>query len=89
MVEKKVTIQGDSGIHARPATMLVKTAGEYSCDIHIVKDDVEANLKSIMNVLALGLTGGTEIVIRANGENEEGAVERIVGMIESDFAEIK
>lgn len=87
MVEKKVTIQGDSGIHARPATMLVKTAGEYGCDVHIIKDEVEANLKSIMNVLALGLTGGTEVIIRADGENEEGAVDRIVGLIERDFKE--
>lgn len=87
MVEKKVVIQGESGIHARPATMLVKTASKYSCNVFIEKDGTDANLKSILNVLALGLTGGTEIKIKADGEGENEAVEEIVALIERDFSE--
>jgi phosphocarrier protein HPr len=87
MVEKKVTIQGDSGIHARPATMLVKTASEYDCEVTLIKEGAEANLKSIMNILALGLAGGLEVTIRADGEGESEAVDRIVTMIANDFKE--
>ncbi|MDA3899263.1 MAG: HPr family phosphocarrier protein [Spirochaetes bacterium] len=87
MVEKKVVIPGDSGIHARPATMLVKMATKFNCNVFIEKDGTDANLKSILNILALGLTGGTEIKIKADGVGENEAVDEIVALIERDFAD--
>lgn len=85
MCEKEVTVTSDAGVHARPAMMLVKEAMKFPCEIFLVKDDTEANGKSIMSVLALAITPGTKLVIRAEGEREEEAVDRIIGLIVSDF----
>ena len=85
MCEKEVTVTSDAGVHARPAMMLVKESMKFPCEIFLVKDETEANGKSIMSVLALAITQGTTLVIRAEGEREEEAVDRIVSLIESDF----
>ena len=85
MCEKEVTVTSDAGVHARPAMMIVKEAMKFPCEIFLVKDDTEANGKSIMSVLALAITPGTKLVIRAEGEREEEAVDRIIGLIVSDF----
>ncbi|HON78624.1 MAG TPA: HPr family phosphocarrier protein [Spirochaetota bacterium] len=86
MTEKVVEIRSDAGIHARPAMMLVKEAMKYPCEIFLVKDDVEANGKSIMSVLSLAITKGSNLVIRAEGKNENEAVLSIATLIESDFS---
>ena len=85
MCEKEVTVTSDAGVHARPAMMLVKEAMKFPCEIFLVKDDTEANGKSIMSVLALAITPGTKLIIRAEGEREDEAVDRIIGLIVSDF----
>jgi phosphocarrier protein HPr len=85
MCEKEVTVTSDAGVHARPAMMLVKEAMKYPCEIFLVKDDTEANGKSIMSVLALAITPGTSLIVRAEGEQEEEAVDRIIFLIKSDF----
>ena len=85
MTEHEVMISSDAGIHARPAMMLVKEAMKYPCEVYLVKDHVEANGKSIMSVLALAITKGTLLVIRAVGEEEEAAVRSLVNLIEKEF----
>ncbi|HPB80884.1 MAG TPA: HPr family phosphocarrier protein [Spirochaetota bacterium] len=85
MTERVVEIRSDAGIHARPAMMLVKEAMKYPCEIFLVKDDVEANGKSIMSVLSLAITKGSNLVIRAVGKDENEAVISIATLIESDF----
>ncbi|HEY1405533.1 MAG TPA: HPr family phosphocarrier protein [Spirochaetota bacterium] len=85
MCEKVVTVTSDAGVHARPAMMLVKEAMKYPCEIFLVKDDTEANGKSIMSVLALAITPGTTLIVRAEGDREEEAVDRIIYLIKSDF----
>jgi phosphocarrier protein HPr len=85
MTEHEVTISSDAGIHARPAMMLVKEAMKYPCEVYLIKDRVEANGKSIMSVLALAITKGSRLIIRAAGEEEEQAVRSIVHLIEKEF----
>ncbi len=85
MTEKKVQVTSDSGVHARPAMMLVKEAMKYECDVFLIKENSEANAKSIMSVLALGITSGTELLVRADGEREHEIVESLVAMIQNDF----
>ena len=87
MCEKEVTVTSDAGVHARPAMMLVKEAMKYPCEIFLVKDDTEANGKSIMSVLALAITPGTKLVIRGEGDKEEEAVDRIIDLIQSNFSQ--
>ncbi len=87
MTEDEVFISSDAGVHARPAMMLVRTAMKYPCEIFFIKDDVEANAKSIMGVLALAITKGSKLRIRAQGGSEEEAVRELVSLIEHDFKE--
>ncbi len=85
MVEKEVVVNSDAGIHARPAMMIVREAMKYPCDITLVKDNVEADGKSIMSVLGLAIISGSKLVIRADGEGATELVDYIIRLIENDF----
>jgi phosphocarrier protein HPr len=85
MTERKVLIKSDAGVHARPAMMLVKEAMRYRCDIRLIKDDMEADCKSIMSVLGLAITSGSRVTVRADGDDEVSAVRVITDMIENNF----
>ena len=87
MVEKKVYVQNKLGIHARPAALLVRTASKFLSEIYIVKDGQEVNGKSIMGVMALAAEFESEIIIRASGEDEERAVDKIVQLFFDKFEE--
>ena len=87
MFSKNVTIVNPTGLHARPASQFVQTAGKYESSIFIVKDGNEINAKSIMGVMAGGLSQGTEIEIKAEGADEQAAVEALAELIESGFGE--
>lgn len=86
MYEKEIVVTHDAGMHARPATMLVNIARKYeNCEIRVVKAGDEADAKSIMTVLALGISAGTALNIKAWGEKEDEVVERLYRLIETDF----
>lgn len=85
MIEREVVVNSDAGIHARPAMMIVREAMKYSCDITLVKDNIEANGKSIMSVLGLAIIPGSKLTIRANGDGENEIVNYIIDLIENDF----
>jgi phosphocarrier protein len=85
MVEKEVVVNSDAGIHARPAMMIVREAMKYPCDITLIKDNVEADGKSIMSVLGLAIIPGSRLVVRANGEGASELVDYIIKLIENDF----
>jgi phosphocarrier protein HPr len=87
MVKHDVVIKNRAGLHARPASMLVQTASQYSSNIFIHKDDVQVNAKSIMNLLTLGGAYKTELTIEAEGEDEGDALKAIVALFESKFEE--
>lgn len=81
MKEEEVTIVPEEGLHARPAAEFVKAAKEYSSQIKVVKGEKEANAKSSLNLMSLGATKGDKLVIRAEGEDEEAAVQRLAALI--------
>ncbi|MEJ5274228.1 MAG: HPr family phosphocarrier protein [Spirochaetota bacterium] len=86
MKEKSVTIKLDDGIHARPAAILVQKASSYpNTTIKIRREDVEIDAKSIMSIMMLALTYGSQITIIADGEEEDVAIEEISNLIESNF----
>ncbi|UCE17984.1 MAG: HPr family phosphocarrier protein [Gemmatimonadota bacterium] len=87
MIEKKVRIQNRLGLHARPAALIVQTAGKFISNITLVKDSLQVNGKSIMGVMMLAAEYGSEIVIRANGSDAEAAVEALEALIQSKFNE--
>ncbi|MBQ6264147.1 MAG: HPr family phosphocarrier protein [Clostridia bacterium] len=87
MFVKDVTVQNQVGLHARPATFFIQKANEFKSQIWIDKDERKVNAKSLLGVLSLGIVGGTEIRIAANGVDEEEAVEELVKLVESGFAD--
>ncbi len=70
-------IQNEQGIHARPATALVQKANEFKSDLLITYEGRTTDLKSIMGVLSLGVTSGSTIMIRIEGEDEIEAMKAI------------
>jgi len=84
MREKQFTVTADTGIHARPATLLVQTASRYTSDIQLGYKDKKVNLKSIMGVMSLGIGKGAEISITAQGNDEEEALASIQELFEKE-----
>ncbi len=80
-MKKEFVITNQEGLHARPATALVKKANEFDCDIKITYEDETVDLKSIMGVLSLGVNKGSLIVIETTGEDEVEAMEAIAAQI--------
>ena len=87
MVSRSVTIKNSVGLHARPATFFIQKANSYKCSIWVEKDERKVNAKSLLGVLSLGIIGGTTVKIFADGPDETDAVEGLVELIETGFAE--
>ena len=87
MTTKKIKVSNKLGLHARPATMLVKEASKYDSTIKLVNDTTEVSAKSIMGLLVLAAGKGTELEIRAEGPDEEEAVEAVANLFSSNFDE--
>ena len=87
MVESKVIITIDAGMHARPAAMFVKLANQYPCDVFVSKEGDQVNGKSIMGLLMLALSSGSEITIAAKGDREQEALDVLVELVKSGFSE--
>lgn len=73
-MEKIFTITDETGLHARPATVLVNTASKFNSEISLTYREKKVNLKSIMGVMSLGIQQGAEITISAEGDDAEAAI---------------
>ena len=90
MYVKEVLVQNQVGLHARPATFFIQKANEYKSSIWVEKEERRVNNaegQSLLGVLSLGIVGGTNIRIIADGSDEELAVNGLVALVESGFAE--
>ncbi|MBQ4332666.1 MAG: HPr family phosphocarrier protein [Clostridia bacterium] len=87
MFVKDVVVQNQVGLHARPATFFIQKANEFKASIWIEKEERRVNAKSLLGVLSLGIVGNTAIRIIADGADEEAAVDALVKLVESGFAE--
>ena len=86
MYVKDVTVQNQVGLHARPATFFIQKANEFKSSIWIEKEERRVNAKSLLGVLSLGIVGGTDIKIIADGVDEQNAVDALVRLVDSGFA---
>jgi phosphocarrier protein HPr len=84
MVEKEAVVVPEAGLHARPAALFVKEAKSYSSDIVVLKDGNEANAKSSLKLMTLGAKHGDTLLIRAEGEDEEAAVDALVAILSKE-----
>lgn len=81
MKETKFVLLNETGFHARPASIFVKAATSYKSDVFILKDSEKYNAKSIMGLLSMGATKGTEILLQVDGEDEEAATEELLEIL--------
>ena len=86
-VSRQTTIINKLGLHARAAAKLVRLTSEFSCEIEIEKNGQRVNAKRIMGVMMLAASKGTEIVIHADGSDEEQAIDKIEQLINNRFDE--
>jgi phosphotransferase system HPr (HPr) family protein len=77
MCKIEVILNNKTGLHARPASMLVKEASKYKSKIALLKDQVEYDAKSIISVLKMGATEGDKITFLFNGDDEKEALQGI------------
>lgn len=89
MFVKDVVVKNQVGLHARPATFFIQKANEFKSSIWIEKEERRVNAKSLLGILSLGIVGGTSIRIIADGTDEQEAVDGLVSLVESGFADNK
>ena len=85
MFVKDVTVENQVGLHARPATFFIQKANEFKSSIWVEKEERRVNAKSLLGVLSLGIMGGTDTRIIADGSDVEEAVEGLVALVNSGF----
>ncbi|MDR0890112.1 MAG: HPr family phosphocarrier protein [Oscillospiraceae bacterium] len=82
--EKKV-VKCESGLHNKQATYFIQKANEFRASIWIEAEDRKINAKSLLGVLSMGVTTGTEILLIADGSDEEAAVKSLAAILEKDI----
>jgi phosphocarrier protein HPr len=87
MITKTIEIINKLGLHARASSKLVMLAGKFNSDITITKDNKLANCKSLMSVMMLAANRGSSILLSANGNDEEVAINELEELINSKFGE--
>lgn len=85
MISKKVVVKNDSGLHARPASVLVKTASKFKSDFFIKMYGYKVNGKSILGVMTLAAESGAEMELVLEGPDEKEALEAITELFENKF----
>ncbi|MCG3203505.1 MAG: Phosphocarrier protein HPr [Elusimicrobia bacterium] len=85
MVQKEYTISNRLGLHARPASLFVKTTSRYTSQVKIYKDDREIDGKSIMGLLMLAAGPGTVLLIKAEGPDESDVIKALDDLFQRHF----
>ncbi len=84
MAERTVTVGLSTGLHARPAALFVQEANRFTSEIFVEKQGKSVNAKSIMGIMSLAISHGTDVVIRAEGPDADSAVNKLAELVESD-----
>jgi phosphocarrier protein HPr len=87
MIERETEIVNRLGLHARAAAKLVHTAGGFQSRVTVVKDGEEVDAKSILGILLLAAGQGSQVIVRAEGQDEEDAVRAVTTLIANRFDE--
>lgn len=90
MVKANVKVINQLGLHARAAAQLVRLAGEFDSNIKLIKMDksVFADAKSILNILTLAASKGTELIVEIKGTDEKEAMKAIKNLFSEGFGEL-
>lgn len=81
MYRDEMVIKSETGLHARPASVFVQEASKFISDINLIKEDQKYNGKSIMGLLSMGASKGDILIIEAEGEDEQEAVDTLIDLL--------
>ncbi len=87
MIEREATIVNSLGMHARPAAQVVRLASTFRAHIELENNKQVVNGKSIMGVMTLAAECGAVVRIRADGDDEEAAIQALLELIAKGFGE--
>ena len=87
MIKQTTRIVNKLGLHARPSAMLVTAASKFEAQVFITKEGLRVNAKSIMGVMMLAASKGTEITLIASGNDEKDAIDGLSELIQQRFGE--
>lgn len=87
MIQQQITIINKLGLHARAASKLVNLASQFSCSVFLNSQGTQINAKSIMGVMMLAASKGTEMTIEVDGEDEKNCMQALVTLINNRFDE--
>lgn len=83
--QRTVTVTNANGLHLVPCSLVAKLAGEFACSVTIYKGELAVNAKTVLELMTLGATQGTELVVVAEGPGAEEVVERMAVLFDSGF----
>lgn len=87
MVSEKITLTNGSGLHMRPAGVLASAMAPFASEVTIFADGKEVNAKSLMSIVAAGIKCGAEVEVRAEGDDEQAALDAAIDLIASGLGE--
>lgn len=87
MLRARVIIPNKKGLHARASAKIVEAASRFQSDIHVIRDGVSANGRSIMGLMMLAASLGKEVEITAQGPDAAEAMKAILALVEAKFGE--
>ena len=85
MYSQEAVVNNQVGLHARPATFFIQKANEFKSSIWVEKEERKVNAKSLLGVLSMAITTGTEVTLIAEGPDEEAAVKTLAQMLVKDI----
>ena len=87
MIKATLTISNKLGLHARASAKLTKLASSFQSDVHLSRNGRRVNAKSIMGVMMLAAGLGADVEVEADGDDEQAAMDAIVGLVNDKFGE--
>jgi phosphocarrier protein HPr len=87
MIERELTVTNRLGLHARATAKLVQTVAPFKCSITVAAKGREVNAKSIMGVMLLAAGQGSQVIVRADGEDAQAAIDAVASLFERRFDE--
>ena len=88
VAERMVEIVNPLGLHARPSAEFVKLASQFHSEVSLTKDGMDVNGKSIMGVMTLAAECGSQLKIRAEGDDAEAAASALAALVSKGFSEV-
>ena len=78
MITQEITLKNEEGLHARPATEIVKNSSKYNCDIKLEVNGKQYNAKSVLNIMSAGIRNNSQIKIVCDGVDEDKALTEVL-----------